>query len=70
MIENDLIEKTLHTALATGDLVMVAPLVSVSPVFVLLMSALVFRQETVGLRKVIGVALVVPGVVLITMLAR
>lgn len=60
----------LNTALANGNLVLVAPLVSVSPVFVLLLSWLVFRQETIDLRKLVGVALVVPGVVLIIVLTR
>ncbi len=55
----------LYVALRNGELVVVGPGVSTYPVFTLLLSALIFRQEPIGWRKIIGVALVVPGVALI-----
>ena len=55
----------LYIALRKGELVVVGPAVSTYPVFTLLLSALVFRQEQIGWRKIVGVGLVVPGVALI-----
>jgi DME family drug/metabolite transporter len=66
-ISNGLAIACLNIALAQGELVMVAPLVATSPVFTLLLSWLVFRMETISWRTVLGVTMVVPGVVLITL---
>ena len=55
----------LNFALAYGDLILVAPLVATSPVFTLALSWAVFRQESITRQKLAGVALVVPGVMLI-----
>jgi drug/metabolite transporter (DMT)-like permease len=55
----------LYVALRHGELVVVGPAVATYPVFTLLLSALWFRQELITWRKIAGVALVVPGVVLI-----
>lgn len=55
----------LYVALRHGDLVVVGPVISTYPVFVLLLSVFIFRQEQIGWRKILGVSLVVPGVALI-----
>ena len=55
----------LYMALRSGDLIVVGPAVATYPVFTLLLSAVVFRQEQIEWRKILGVCLVVPGVVLI-----
>lgn len=57
----------LNNALKLGDLVEVAPVASCSPVFTLLLSWLVFKRETLTLRLVLAVVLVVSGVVLVTL---
>jgi len=57
----------LNSALKIGDLVEVAPIASSSPVFTLLLSWLVFKRETLTLRLVLAVILVVAGVVLVTL---
>lgn len=55
----------LYVALSAGDLVVVGPTVATYPVFTLALSALIFHQEAINWRKILGVFLVVPGVVLI-----
>ena len=55
----------LYIALRQGTLVVVAPMVATSPVFTLILTIAIFRQEHIDWRKLLGVALVVPGVVLI-----
>ncbi len=55
----------LNTALKHGTVLTVAPIVAVSPVFALLLSLLVFKKETVTIRTVGAIALVVPGVILL-----
>lgn len=52
-------------ALMTGPVTAVAPIVATFPLFTLALSALVFRQERLRARLVIGVALTVGGVVLL-----
>ena len=58
---------TLNSALNCGRLSVVAPIVACSPLFTLLLGVLLFREQAVTTRVVIAVALVVPGVVLISM---
>ena len=58
---------TLNAALKSGDLVLVAPIVSSSPVFAMLLGAFVFKRETISWRTVATILLVVPGVILVTM---
>jgi drug/metabolite transporter (DMT)-like permease len=55
---------SMYSALATGGVVVVSPIVSTYPVFTLLFS-LLFRQEAFSRRILAGVALVVGGVLLI-----
>ena len=55
----------LNFALAYGDLILVAPLVATSPVFTVLLSWAIFRQESITRQKLVGVGLVVPGVMFI-----
>ena len=66
-VVNGLSVLSLNSALACGELVLVSPIVSCSPVFTLLLGLLVFRDATISRRVVAGVILVVPGVVLITL---
>ena len=54
----------MYGALAVGDVIITSPIISAFPMFTLL-TALVFRQETITRRIVFGVCLVVGGVVLI-----
>jgi uncharacterized membrane protein len=58
---------SLNSALNCGRLSVVAPIVACSPLFTLLLGVLLFREQAVTTRVVIAVALVVPGVVLISM---
>ena len=58
---------SLNLALAHGPLLVVAPIVASSPVFVMLLGLLVFRKETITWRTVATIALVVPGVMLVAM---
>lgn len=54
-------------ALARGDLSVIIPLLNTTPLFTVFFSALFLRQvETVNLRVVVGAALMVAGVVMIT----
>ncbi len=54
----------LNSALETGQLIMVSPIAAISPVFTLLIG-LMFRSEVIDWRKLLMLALVVPGVLLI-----
>lgn len=56
----------LNSALNCGRLVVVAPIVSCSPLFTMLLGLSVFKEQTITRRVVFAVVLVVPGVVLIT----
>ena len=55
----------LYNALNIGALTVVAPTVATSPVFTLLLSAILFRREAITWRVIAGVTLVTPGVVAI-----
>ncbi|MBC8268731.1 MAG: DMT family transporter [Rhodospirillaceae bacterium] len=56
---------SLNTALKFGQLLSVAPIVSCSPVFTIIMGYLVFKRETITWQTVVTVFLVVSGVVLV-----
>ena len=56
---------SLNNALNLGDIIVVIPVVATSPVVTLLLSRFVFRQDSIDLRKVTAVALIVPAVILI-----
>lgn len=58
---------SINTALKFGQLLTVAPIVACSPVFTILMSLLIFKRETISLRTVITIALVVSSVVLVVL---
>ena len=57
----------LNSALQTGALAMVVPIVAATPVFALALGMLVFRRETFSWRTVATIALIVPGVALVAM---
>jgi drug/metabolite transporter, DME family len=58
---------SLNSALKFGQLLSVAPIVSCSPVFTIIMGYLVFKRETITWQTVATVILVVSGVVLVVM---
>lgn len=58
---------SLNTALLRGQIVTVVPVVACSPVFTMLLSALVFRRERLTARVVLAVLVVVPSVILIAL---
>ncbi len=64
---NGLSVYSLITALKYGQLLSIAPIVSCSPVFTILLGYLVFKRETITWRTVATVALVVSGVVVVVM---
>jgi len=55
----------LNAALSVGKLIVVAPILAVSPVFAMMLSLLVFRRDVITWRKVLTLCLVVPGVILV-----
>ena len=55
----------LNTALMHGRLIVVAPIVACSPLFTLLLGAVVFREDAITRRVVLAVLIVVPCVALI-----
>ncbi len=55
----------LNVALATGQVIVVSPIVASSPVFALLLAILVFRRENLNWRTIGTIALVVSGVILV-----
>lgn len=57
----------LNQALLLGQIVVVVPIVSASPVFTMLLSILVFRRERVTGRLVAAVCVVVPSVIVIAL---
>lgn len=57
----------MNSALQLGRIIVVVPIVAASPIFSLLLSLLIFRQERLGRRIVAAVLLVVPAVVLIAL---
>ena len=56
---------TMNAALATTPVSIVVPLVSTTPLFTLLLGLILFRRETITLRRIAMVVMVVAGVVLI-----
>ena len=56
---------SLNTALNMGEVVKIIPIVALSPVFTLLLGLFVFRRETLTLRIVLALFLIVPGVILV-----
>ncbi len=57
----------LNTGLLHGDLVVIAPIVATSPIFTMLLSALVFRRERLTLKVVVATLIVVPSVAVIAL---
>ena len=57
----------LNTALKLGDVVIVIPLVSASPLLTLLISAFLVRRETITRNSLLAALLVVPGVIMIAL---
>jgi len=55
----------LNTALLSGDLVVVSPIVACTPFFTLLLGVWGFREAQIDSRSVVAVLLVVPSVILI-----
>ncbi len=55
----------MYTSLEIGPVVVVAPVIALNPAFTLFF-ALAFRQETLGARVMLGVAVALTGVVLVT----
>jgi drug/metabolite transporter (DMT)-like permease len=58
---------SLNSALKFGQLLTVAPIVSCSPVFTILMGYLIFKRETITWTTVATVGLVVSGVIVVVM---
>lgn len=58
---------SLTYALQAGQVVSVSPLVASSPLFTLLFSTFIFRQDRASLQTLVGIACIVPGVMLITL---
>ncbi len=58
---------SLNTALYTGTIVTVVPIVAASPIFSMLLSIIVFRREYLNIRIAIAVLMVVPSVILIAL---
>ncbi|MGI9477255.1 MAG: DMT family transporter [Hyphomicrobiaceae bacterium] len=57
----------LNIALEIGKVITVIPIVAISPVFAMLLGLLVFGKETITWRTFVTIALVVPGVVLVSL---
>ena len=57
----------LNTGLLRGDLVVIAPIVATSPIFTMLLSALVFRRERLTGKVVIATFIVVGSVIVIAL---
>jgi drug/metabolite transporter, DME family len=57
----------LNSALKFGQLLVVAPVVACSPVFTILLSVLIFKRESITLRTVGTIVLVVSGIVLVVL---
>lgn len=55
----------MNSALFLGDVIVVLPLVSASPLFTLLLSLYFFKNEIITPRIVAGVFIVIPGVIVI-----
>ncbi len=57
----------MNSALQLGDIIIVIPLVSASPLLTLLLSVFVVRRETITRHSLLAVLLVVPGVIVIAL---
>jgi uncharacterized membrane protein len=57
----------LNVALLKGDIITIIPIVSASPVFTMLLSIFIFKRETISLRVLLAVVIVIPSVVLIAL---
>jgi len=57
----------LNTALLSGDIITVIPIVASAPIFTMLFSILIFRREHLTMRVVTAVLIVVPSVILIAL---
>ena len=57
----------LNAALLRGDLVMVVPIVAASPIFTMVLGAVLFKKEVLNRRAVIAVLIVVPSVIVIAL---
>ncbi|MBT4489368.1 MAG: DMT family transporter [Rhodospirillaceae bacterium] len=57
----------LNTALQLGELIVVVPIVSSSPIITLLLSAFLVRRENITRNSLLAVFLVVPGVIIIAL---
>ena len=55
----------LNTALLSGNLVVVSPIVACSPLFTMLLGYAVFGEDTLNRRVALAAVLVVPSVILI-----
>jgi drug/metabolite transporter, DME family len=65
-ILNAIAALAINAALKDGKIIEVIPIASVTPVIALLLTIFVFRREQITLSKVITVALVFSGVILVT----
>jgi len=57
----------MNYALKLGDIIVVIPLVSASPLLTLLLSVFVVRREMITRHSLLAVLLVVPGVIVISL---
>ncbi len=57
----------LNIALEIGKVITVIPIVSISPIFAMLLGLFFFGKETITWRTFVTIALVVPGVVLVSL---
>lgn len=57
----------LNVALELGKVITVIPIIAVTPVFAMLLSMFVFGRETLSWRTYVTIALVVPGVILVSL---
>ena len=69
-VANALSLQFLNSALQVGDLVSVIPIVSATPVFTMLMGYLWFGREIISVRTLLSIALIVPGVMVVTVAGR
>lgn len=58
---------SLNTALLDGDIITIVPIVAAAPVFSMLLSILIFRRETISLRVLLAIVIVMPSVILIAL---
>lgn len=57
----------LNTGLLRGDLVVIAPIVATSPIFTMLLSALIFRREKLTGKVIVATVIVVGSVIVIAL---